>query len=90
MNRTIFKYKIHLIDTQSVTMPEGSEPLSVQLQDGDIQMWALVNKDAPEEKVTVEIYGTGSAFPSPIEMYRRKFLGTVQKDGFVWHIFSVE
>jgi hypothetical protein len=57
--KTIWKYPLHLIDKQTVNMPKGAEILTVQIQNGTITMWALVDPESVKIKRTIEIFGTG-------------------------------
>ena len=72
----------------SVYMPVGAEILDVQMQNGNIEAWALVDADQYMNKErTFFTVGTGQLFPYdnvPIE-----HLGTVQNNGKVWHVFEV-
>lgn len=79
----IYKYVLRLIDTQKVAIPSKALVLSVQEQRGEICLWALVETEDPKVVWTVDIYGTGT----PIEK-DGTYLGTVQMETFVWHIFK--
>lgn len=92
MTKTIWKFKMDIDDTQVIYMPKGAEILSIQLQNNEPVIWALVN---PEEKEPrqFEMFGTG--YPIPCDMgVNRKFLGTIQPIGigssfsFAFHIFE--
>lgn len=81
--KVIFKYKLILDGSQIIDMPPG-EILCVQLQKGDPFIWALVDEKAAHVKREIEIFGTGHDMP-PVT---RKYIGTFQQDGFVWHVFE--
>lgn len=87
--KNIFKYELKLIDIQEVLLPKWSTPLSVQMQNGKIQMWVFVDPDQPTIKANVIIHGTGQDIPDNFYVGREHnlFLGTVQEDVYVWHIF---
>ena len=87
MERSIFKYELKITDEQAIKMPSQSEILTAQVQDGKIQLWAIVYPSNPKELIAIEIYGTGSPFPS-MGMAERKYISTVQLNGLVWHIFQ--
>jgi len=82
----IWKYELEVTDVQSVIMPRGAEVLSVQNQGGSICLWVIV--DPKEENVwrEFEIIGTGNPMEPDI---RRSFIGTVQVDRLVWHVFEI-
>jgi hypothetical protein len=46
-------------------------------------MWAIVDPEAKQEFRLFRIYGTGH----PI-INTNHYIGTAQKDGFVWHVFE--
>lgn len=73
-----------------VTMPKGSRPLHVDVQNGVPCVWALVNPDLMSERLRqtkVKVYATGQEV-DPGDTY----LGTYKIDWTVWHVFvgSVE
>lgn len=79
----IFKYPLKIDDQQSVLIPEGAQPLCVQLQDRVPTLWAIVNPSASGVQKRIVMYGTGWEYNHGAE----KYLGTIQQDGFVWHYF---
>lgn len=85
---TIYKYPIALSAGQVLRIPKGAEPLSVQMQDGNICMWARVDTSQPLRDFEIAIYGTGHELPDK-NGERLMHLGTVQRGAFVWHIFEV-
>lgn len=81
----IYKYFLSLGRRQTLYMPPGAVILTVQLQDQIPTLWAIVNPDeASSEARTFCIYGTGADLPEKAERY----IGTVQLNGFVWHVFE--
>jgi len=84
MNDTIYKYPLAQKDRQIIDMPSGAECLSVHLQNGDVCLWALVNKaQASTDRVVIRIVGTGN----PFDRNGLTFIGTVIQGPFVWHVF---
>lgn len=80
----IWKYKLELTDVQFLKMPYRNQILSIQRQDEQICMWALVDEkdiDLINKKIT--IIGTGNDIGEGPGL----FIGTVQSNGFVWHVF---
>ena len=82
----ILKYKISLEGENSIALSIGAEILSIQMQKGSICMWALEDPDATTWVRNFVVYGTGW----DIGDNPGKYIGTVQDDIFVWHIFEVE
>ena len=84
---SIWKFKLEIGET-AVRIPTGSDVLSVQVQHGELQLWAMVRLDlgvSCERRFVV--VGTGHYMPSG----RHEYLGTFQlADGnFVGHVFEV-
>lgn len=82
MNK-IWKFPFEITDDVVIEMPEMPLPLSVQVQDGKPTIWAIVNPEAPKVKKRFFVYGTGH----PINDEGKAYLGTIQHQGFVWHVF---
>jgi hypothetical protein len=80
---TIWKYSLTLLDEQQIQIPEGAKILSVQIQNDEICIWALVDTERPKETRSIGIIGTGNPCWCP----NWNYIGTVQQDAFVWHIF---
>lgn len=78
----VFKYPVPITDRLRLGLPRGAEVIHVGEQSGQVQLWALVDPDAPPEMVELCIVGTGHDWP---EGFRP--IGTVQPSyGLVWHI----
>jgi hypothetical protein len=87
--KAIWKYNVALTDEFTVTMPVGaSSILSVQVQDGQPRMWALVSPDAAPRPRHFRLAGTGHPIDTEKEL---RFIGTIQlNDGaLVFHLFEV-
>lgn len=87
VRNTIWKYPLVIADRQRIEMPKGAKILTVQAQDGQACLWALVNADEGEmETRDFVIYGTGH-YVSPLPGV---YIGTVQMAGgrLVWHVFE--
>lgn len=90
MNQTIWKFPINSFDKSSIAMPIGAEILSVQNQNENICLWALVDPSVDKEFRTIEIVGTGHA----IHYYTNtsmKYISTFQinKEQLVFHAFEI-
>jgi len=82
MTQVIYKYALQVIDVQTLQIPEGMEPLHVDMQDGILTLWAKVNTTAPITPYIIYVLGTGHPLPKVGEIY----LGTVFDGSFVWHV----
>lgn len=84
--KTIYKYKLKQVDTQTVKMPNDAQILSVGEQDGELMLWARVDTANEKEARKIEIYGDGAR---ALDEHELSFIGTVQMSaGLVWHIFE--
>jgi hypothetical protein len=83
--KTIWKYPLEVTDYQNVRMPEGAEILSVADQYGVICVWALVDPEADLENRMFYIFGTGNPVSETLPW---QFVGSVQQNIFVWHVFA--
>lgn len=83
--KTIFKYRIRITDEQAVSMPEGAQILTVQMQDRLPYLWAIVDTNAVNHDRVIEVLGTGNPIP---KTGSRAYIGTVQERPYVWHVFE--
>ncbi len=56
---TIWKYELGEVDNQVISIPEGYELLSVQVQNGVPCLWAKVEPKNNREELEIIIHGTG-------------------------------
>lgn len=85
----VYKYRLALRDKQQVQLPAGAASLSVQEQNGELCLWALV--DPAEKKTetrTFRVHGTGHDINAADLV---GYIGTVQQSALslVWHVFEV-
>lgn len=85
--RTIYKYNLDLQETQEKSMPAGAIALSVQMQDGDLCLWALVDTSSKSQLRRVWIRGTGT---DCVGMCKQEYIGSVQDGPYIWHVFLQE
>lgn len=87
MAKKIFKYKIEVEDMPVLELPEGAEILTVQVQNGEPHLWALVDESRPTKRRYFELYGTGHPVPDAV----RNYIGTFQMRGgnLVFHLFEL-
>ncbi len=82
---TIHKYLLPIEDQVCIRMPKHAKVLSVQAQDGNLCMWAAVETTMGTENRHFLVFGTGN--PNEFGSFGT-FIGTVQLNGFVWHVFD--
>jgi len=81
----IWKYELDIVNAQTVEMPPDSTILSVQEQNGVLVMWVMcIMAGCAKVHRNINIVGTGHSIRIP----PGKYIGTVQRDGLVWHIFD--
>lgn len=71
--------------TQLIKMPEKSEIMDIQMQDGKFVMWFLTNLESKEIEVKINIYETGCETHD--NALKDEYLSTVQYGGLAWHFF---
>jgi hypothetical protein len=81
--RTVWKFQM-LGRAFGVQMPCGARVLTVQLQNDDPVIWALVDPLAPAETREFYMAMTGESFDA--EGY--EYVGTYQAGWFVGHLFA--
>lgn len=82
---TVWKYPLKPGRTVH-NMPQGAKVLTVQTQNGEPSLWALVEPQMPHERRFFDVYGTGHSMPSDPGRY----VATFQMDygALVWHVFE--
>ena len=90
MIKKVFKYNVMVADSFHLEIPIGAEILTVQVQRGVPQIWALVDPSLQNEVRTFRLSGTGH--PVDVSDYRDdlKYIGTFQIDSgyLVFHLFE--
>lgn len=86
---TIWKYPIKTTDFQTIEMPEGAVILTVQMQLGTPQLWAMVDTDRPLTKRFIETFGTNHKMENNDKTFR-DYIGSYQlRNGeLVFHVFE--
>jgi len=67
----------------TLSMPAEARFLDLQMQRGDAVMWFLVRLSNPVVEQNFKVVETGQIFPESAA-----YIGTYQKDGYVWHVFK--
>ncbi len=88
MKKSIWKFAIEVEDLQAITIPKSAIILSVQVQNGQICIWAIVNPSAPTVERVIRMAGTGHDLTNRPVL--GEFIGTVQINGeqFIFHVFD--
>jgi len=83
--KTIYKYPIKVVDTQTISMPEYSTIIKAGLDtQGTMCIWALVDPNNPNEDVEFSVLRTGNTLP---ELYLGDYVDSFSDGSFVWHVF---
>jgi hypothetical protein len=85
MDMKILKIELKVTASQFLKMPEKSEIMDIQMQNGKPVMWFLTEPDSKEIEVRINIYGTGWEIQD--NGTKDEYLATVQDGDFVWHFF---
>lgn len=81
--KRIWKYPLWIKGWQQLCISEGAEFLTVQMQNGEPFIWALVDPAAPMRLYEVRMVGAGH----PTDEQVGDYLDTIQVGTFVWHVF---
>lgn len=84
--KKIWKYPLPISGLPVIPMQRGARVLSVDVQHGKAQVWALVDPEAPTELRKFRVVETGH--PLEEEIASMRFIGTVLLGFLVWHIFE--
>ena len=87
---TIWKVPIKPTDEQTISLPKDAVILTIQIQNENPYLWALVNPAAELENRYIQIFGTGYPinYDTPIS---RKYITTFQMANgqIVFHAFEL-
>ncbi len=86
--KRILKLSMQGLHEEEFDLPYDYEILHVGTQGDSVCIWALVNSENRNSKIKLKIFGTGHEIDDEAEDLSH--LGTVQLDGFVWHVFLSE
>lgn len=84
--KTIWKFPLQAIDLQSIRIPQESEFLAVQVQNGDPCLWVRCDSEAKLIEQNIAIHGTGHEIPASTGDY----IDTYQLSGsaLIFHVFK--
>lgn len=83
---TIYKYPLKRTDIQTLELTDRAQILSVQLQGGELTLWARLNTHDMKTICTIYIIGTGHDIPYEVSLF---YITTVMDGDYVWHIFKL-
>jgi len=85
-NKTIWKFRLNTTDHQTIELTKGAEILTVQMQNGAIYLWVMLDPDAEKYEQGIVTHGTGHNTTENTGDY----IGTYQlHDGeLVFHVFK--
>ncbi len=84
----IFKFRLDIINIQTIYTPANTEFLDVQVQYDTPCIWGMCDEKASNEARHIAIYSTGETLPkNPGE-----YIGTFQHFGasLIFHVFEVD
>ena len=82
-------WKSHISPGQTeVNLPRGANPVSVDVQNGHLMMWSIVDSAQPKVPLSIYVAGTGADLPEHID----RFIGTFLIEGgsLVFHVFTLK
>lgn len=86
----VYKYELHKFEDQyEALMPPNGKVLSINAQNGELFLWALVDPMEFKTLRQFDIYGTG--YPVPSDGKERQFINTffTRENQVVFHAFEV-
>ncbi len=85
----VFKYSVTRGTEHRLQLPQGARLLGIDLQQGQLYVWALVEPERPAVERLVRLYPTGANMRPDV---RRTYIGTViVNDGrLALHAFEEE
>ena len=84
--KTIWKYTLANSNVQALEMPARADILAVQMQRGQLKLWAQIDTTVQKEVIKIHIIGTGANIPEEVNL---KYIGTYQSNYLnVFHVFK--
>ena len=89
--RTIWKYRVHQLESFTHQIPKGARFLSVQIQNGTPEIWFTVETTQEMEERKFFMALTGQEIPQDL-FNVADYLGTFQLSGgsIVCHLFEIQ
>jgi hypothetical protein len=80
----IHKYQIPIINSFNILLPVTAVILSFQMKNNNAFIWVIVDEIEPPIPRNFRLVGTGHN----IDFLIAQYIGTIQDDIFVWHLFE--
>lgn len=87
----IYKYPVPSEDKFMLMLPLGAHVLTVQSQNNEPQLWALVDPQQPLEPRHFRLVATGQQLADPFDKSSYVYIGTFQllTGRLVFHLFEI-
>lgn len=84
--QTIYKYKLEILNEQSVDLPKGSQILACMMQRDVPHLWVQVDMESPSCRRMISMRDTGQRLHGE----EGKYIGTIMTDSgaYVQHVFD--
>jgi hypothetical protein len=85
--RTIWRFRLEIVDRQEIPIPAEAKILCVRSRAGGVSLWAAVDPSRKPKPRVIRIIGTGGRIPVDVAL---EYLGTAETDddALVWHVFE--
>ena len=88
--KTIYKFRLNGENGRTkLLLPKNATLLTVQMQGDSPCLWVLLETAEKEVERDFKIFGTGFDMDE-LNDQPFSYIGTVQENDFVWHIFEVK
>lgn len=91
--KAVWKFPIEITDDFELELPAGAEILYVDSQrDTEVNMWALVDTEAPKMFRKFHLAGTGYHIDEALNLTKANHVASFQMQGgaLVFHLFEVD
>lgn len=88
--KQIKEYKLELMNSQDITLPQGSTILSVSNISGNIVLFAIIDDSIHTIDIyTIKLFSVKSRLVLDLDYVNNRFLGTVVIDSTAYHVFEI-
>ena len=85
MSLVVYKYEVPIADEFYLLLPIGWRPLAFQVQHDKPVLWCQIDQSNIHDRFRFVVRGTGHTFEHEDIL---RYIGTVQHQGFVWHLWG--
>lgn len=82
--KVTYQFPLEQSDT-TLMLPQGAQPIHVDVQEGQPTLWVLLDTDEPMEPRRFETYQTGMGMPTHAN---HAHVGTFAYKGSTFHVFE--